>query len=299
MNVKSITIAALLLMQTTWGFSQIEIPYVGYNHAPAMYNPSASAQEENFYAHLSYQDYWLGFQNAPQALNLNLFGKVAENMGIGFNVNRTTVHIFNQTLFDASYAYRIQAHTDGFLSFGLSLGIQRTNALQSDNPLDQYETVLENIYFDRMHYTAGFGLHYKFKGFELGLSAPDLYRNETFFNRYMAVASYNITAITDVTLKPMVMYRKFSPVMEDYQVRLEAGFKSLVFVEVGYGNDVNLIAGVGFAFSDFRVGYYYSSLNAHLANVANGSNSIYISYSLFKGKSAETAASIDPDKLAK
>jgi type IX secretion system PorP/SprF family membrane protein len=285
MKTKTAIVAVILLTQISWVYSQIEIPYIGFNQAPGMYNPSAPAQEESFFAHVSYQDYWMGFQNAPQALNMNLFGKVADNMGVGINLNRTTLHIFNQTLFDASYSYRLQLHTDGFLSLGLALGIRRIKALQSDNPLDQYEPTLDGIYFDQTHYTTGFGVTYRFKGLEVGIAAPDVYLNSEFFSKYMGVVSYNITAIEDISLKPMVMYRKFSPIAEDYQIRLEAGFRSTIFLEVGYGNDVNIIAGVGFAFNDLRVGYYYSSLHANLTTVANGSNCIYLSYALFRDKS--------------
>lgn len=268
---------------------QIEIPYLGYNHAPTIYNPASSANTGSFMGHLSYQDYWVGFQDSPEALNLNLFGNINENMGLGINVNRTSIHIFNQTLLDASYAYRVQPHSDAWLSFGLSLGIRRLNAVQSNNAMDEYEPVLDGIFFDETLYTTGFGISYQWKGLSLDLAAPDVYRDAEFFEKYMAVLAYQFAISPDISMRPMAMYRKFSPVAEDYQFRLETGFMDLVFLELGYGNDVNVIAGLGFAFGGFKIGYYYSSLNTYLSNVSSGSNSIWLRYQLFDPLKTESA----------
>ncbi len=112
---------------------------------------------------------------------------------------------------------------------------------------------------------------------------------DEFFEKYMAVLAYRFALSQDISMRPMAMYRKFSPVAEDYQFRLETGFKDLVFLELGYGNDVNVIAGLGFAFGGFRIGYYYSSLNTYLSNVASGSNSIWLRYQLFDPLKTEIA----------
>lgn len=278
---------ALMLFYSTATFSQMEIPYMGYNQVPSIYNPASSVFAESFNFHGSYQNYWMGFENAPEALNFNIFGNIHDNMGVSLNLHRTNINIFNQTQVEGGYSYRVRLNQESQLAFGLSLGLRKISANQSTNPLDQFDPLLESDLFNQSHFSGGFGVSYLWKDLMVQAAAPHLYFNSDFFNKYIVMVSYTVNALEDFHFRPMVMYRNFTPVKDDFQLRLQATYLEQVHLEVGYGNDIHFMAGVGFSIGNVKLGYSYAILHPSYSSISSGTNSIYAIYSITRTQSRE------------
>lgn len=280
--IRYTTVLIIFFLADIKAISQISIPYNGYNHARAIYNPAYSSHVESFNIHASYQNYFIGFENAPEALNFNLFGSLNNKMGININVHRTNIHIFHQTRVEGGYSYRIKLTDNAFLAFGLSAGLNQSGASQSDNPMDQYEPVLERNYFNKKVINTGFGLSLKYKDLALDIAAPDLYYDSRVLNRYIMTASYNYRGIERFTFTPLFMYRDFSRVKNDYHVKMQVEYLSQIYIEFGYGNDIHLMAGAGITFNEIKFGYSYCTLPPSFSSISRGTNSLFLIYSFRK-----------------
>jgi type IX secretion system PorP/SprF family membrane protein len=260
--------------------AQLEIPLMGYNQVPTAYNPAHSAHTRGFNVHGSYQNYWMGFENAPEALNFNIFGNINDNMGFSFNVHRTSIHIFNQTQAEAGYAYRIRLQDETWLSFGLSLGVRKISALQSGNSMDHYDPILDSDLFNQSHISTGFGMSFQRKKLSIDIAAPRVFFNSDFYNKYIVMMAYDFTLNDEFQLKPVLMYRNMGPVKNDLQLRLQGVYQNQFHVEAGFGTDIFFLAGVGFTLGKTRLGYSYATLQPSYSSISGGSNSIYILYSI-------------------
>ncbi len=284
MKTKHLFLTIILAAWCSVVTAQLEIPMIGFNQVPVVYNPALSASVDGLDFHGSYQNYWMGFENAPEAINFNIFGNIGENMGVSFNLHRTNIHIFNQTQVEGGYSYRIRLSSESLLSFGLSLGLRNISARQSANVMDQYDPVLDSDLFHQAHFSTGAGVAYQWKQLSVGVAAPQVFFRSDFYNKYMVMVGYDYLYGNNFTFKPVLMYRRFSPVKNDFQARLQVNYQNQVHVETGFGTDIFFLVGVGFTMNRLRFGYTYAALQPSFSGISGGTNSVYMIYNLPRGK---------------
>jgi type IX secretion system PorP/SprF family membrane protein len=263
---------------------QFSLPYEGYIHSPAIYSPGYSSHEEDFTFHLGYQDYWSGFEGSPEAINLITYGRIGDNKGISLRVNNSTANILGQTHVEGGYSYSLKLGAKSFLSSGLTFGMRWMNARESKNPMNEIDPITSGLLFTKTLYNVGFGFSFKRDRFQCDVAAPELYYNQQYLTQIFSMMSYRFSVRHDIDVTPSVMYRQFSPVRGDAQLRVKGAYKDIFYIEIGYGNDVRFITGIGFNIEGFTVGYMYFNQNVLLG----ATNNIYLIYKLKSSKKGIT-----------
>jgi len=263
-------------------WAQENVIYPFGNHQQEIVNPARTAFSDGLNGHLSYQDTWIGFKEAPELIYVNFYGAPTENMGISVNLNRNSSGIFQTTNIEAGYAYSIEIVKGHKLAMGLSLGLWRNNNKDVYNELDEAEPLLQSNYFNNTKYRAGFGISYHWEDLFVDFSLPDMYNfyENSMINTWQAFSSYKYH-IEEYIFEPSVQLYNYNTIKTSYQFNVNVYYNQFIWVGGGYGSFSGPLMEVGSSFSKFKLGFAYYFGNSQTAMVSNGSNQFFLVYNIF------------------
>ena len=140
---------------------------------------------------------WLGLEGAPQtqllSFNLPLLNK---RIGVGLNLVRNSISIFNRITAEATYSYRVRLGR-GTLGSGLQGSLRSINANYTDERLQSSQALsLDNSIPDgdqnKLLGNFGAGLYYNTPNYYIGISAPRFLRNNIDFNDAEGILSREV-----------------------------------------------------------------------------------------------------------
>ncbi len=140
---------------------------------------------------------WLGLEGAPQtqllSFNLPLLNK---RIGVGLNLERNSISIFNRITAEATYSYRVRLGR-GTLGIGLQGSLRSINANYTDERLQSSQALsLDNSIPDgdqnKLLGNFGAGLYYNTPNYYIGISAPRFLRNNIDFNDAEGILSREV-----------------------------------------------------------------------------------------------------------
>jgi type IX secretion system PorP/SprF family membrane protein len=200
------------------------------------YNPGYAGAKESACIACLHRAQWLGLDGAPEftvmSFNMPLFN---QKVGIGANLERYKVGLFESYTFDAVYSYRVRVG-QGSLGLGLQGSVrslegnfQMATATEDrfadqSIPLGQESKVLANV---------GAGLYYSSPKFYAGISVPRFLKNNVDFadennvisrevNHFYFMGGVTFNLSDKVKLQPQTLVRYVSnaPVDADINANL-------------------------------------------------------------------------------
>jgi type IX secretion system PorP/SprF family membrane protein len=202
---------------------------------------------------------------------VGISGQLNANQGLGARLNSDLRGPFQTFIMDATYGYKVDIAEGRALYLGLSAGLinrsLNTSKIKNYNDLDPNDPTLNVTNYKSTAFTAGAGLVYEHKSFELAISAPQLVAgNQRSFN-YITVMAANIFYLSDkFELIPMLFYFN-TPVVKNLGVlQLKAEYHRKFWGQIGFQTNSIFNACVGYNVGDLGFAYNYMTSNK-LTNV--------------------------------
>lgn len=226
------------------------------------YNPGYAGANESTCIACLHRSQWLGLDGAPEftalSFNMPLFN---QKVGIGANVERYKVGLFESYTVDAVYAYRVRMG-QGSLGLGVQASVRSlqgnfqmataTEDRTADQsiPLGQENKVLANF---------GAGLYYSSPKFYVGVSVPRFLKNNVDFanenqvisrevNHFYFMGGVTLSLGEKVKLQPqtLVKYVANAPVDADANVNLIINNRYILGVTYRLGGNQETSSGESF-----------------------------------------------------
>ncbi len=185
--MKKIFTIAVFLLTTVLCFSQQEPHYTQFMYNKLALNPGYAGSHDAVCFTGTYRNQWIGLEGAPKTQMLSFdMPLMDKRVGIGLNINRTSIGISDKWTLEGNYAYRIKLG-EGYFGLGLQASVRyigsnyadsrlvATQPISSDGgiPVGAVSKYIPNF---------GVGLYYSTDKFYIGLSAPRILENDIDFN---------------------------------------------------------------------------------------------------------------------
>lgn len=305
--IRIITFILYLSFLCHTGLAQQQQMYTQFMYNKMGINAAYAGNETYLSGTLIYRDQWNGFPGAPtaQTFSVNL-PRIANRLGIGFNIERQSLGITQKLTYEMMYAYKFFLG-DGTLSMGMNVSGRKFVQDYTDSRL----FAIQDIQLDpsipatqqtRNLLNAGFGVYFNTNKFYLGASLPRMIRTDLDFDnnnlfstevRHMLVMTGGTFILNnDVRLTPQMLFRiaEFSPWNLDLNVSSTWKDKyslGLTYRTGGFtgdiGESVDVIAGIQLS-ERMMFGVAYDIPTSKLRTIDTGSLEVIISYNLIPNK---------------
>jgi len=169
----------LLTFCLTGLFGQQDILFTQFAYDKLGFNPGYAGVHDHISLNAIYRNQWLGIDGSPSrfAASVNLPAQ-AQNLGLGFHIDKTAISIFDKTTVKGSYSYGIPL-SSGKLNLGLSTSFRQftvdwtDNRLRPPNGFNADPSIEQNILTKRI-FNVGFGAYFRNDQYFGGLSIPRL-----------------------------------------------------------------------------------------------------------------------------
>lgn len=314
MNLQNIITKMLLLTMVcslwTIDLKAQQIPlYSQYFYNQFLYNPAQTGFSGNPQFYFIYRKQWVGFNGSPETRALSFDMPIANNKaGIGVYLFSDVTNIFRKNGGYFSYAYHFNFNDEHRLSLGLSGGIQETsidfNKVVVKNPGD---VLITNNNQRGVTADAAFGINYFIKGFNIGLSAPQLVSGKLRYldndqemgyrlsRHYLATISYNLKlASGKFSIQPLAVFRTSEAFAFQFDAGANLNYKDFIWLGALYRYDAAVSVAAGFKVHKLvSVGYSYDFAIKNLADYTSGSHEVMIGFTFGKRKKDERNSAID------
>jgi type IX secretion system PorP/SprF family membrane protein len=292
---------------STGAYAQHERLYTQFMFNKMAINPAYAGTYDGVAVTAFYRRQWIGFEGAPTTIGVNVDGSLKKDkVGLGLNVVRHTVGIFDQWTADGIYSYKMRMGPKSTLSAGLQGSVRYFGAnfqdsrLRSSQGLDN-DPAIPTEEVGRYLLNFGFGLYFNSEHFFVGVSMPRLLNSNIDFvdrpvplsqeSRHSFVMAGVILPLNEqFELIPQIMLRHVpnAPLSMDinagimYQKRLNLAVSYRTGgLMADWGDSIDFIAGAQISSSLF-LGVSYDLLLSSLRNHNSGSAEIVLRYS-FEG----------------
>ena len=309
MKVKNSTILIIMIltMSVQLAFGQHEQQYSQFMYNKLVFNPAYAGSTDELTATASYRNQWMGFEGAPVNMGVSVDGSLREDkVGLGLNVFRRTIGIYDNWTMDGIYAYKLKVGENSTLSAGLQASLRYYGANFADDRLrgSQDLSIDPSIPQEQVSDLAanfGFGLYFSTPKFYAGLSVPRLLASEIdFLDReiplslesrhafFMTGFNVRLNSIWEWTPQGLLKYVNNAPlgvevyngftVLERYTVGL--GYRS-GGLSASLGESIDVLFGFQLTRQLFMA-FTYDILLSPLRNHSSGSIEAVVRYSFIR-----------------
>jgi type IX secretion system PorP/SprF family membrane protein len=257
---------------------------------------------ETYGSHLSQ---WVGIEGAPTTSYFSVHSGLGENMGLGGGI------IFDQAAFVTrfsgrlSYAYRVKFGDDHNLRFGLSGGMYQVKIDATTATVDDLtDDVISGGAQSGMTFDSEFGIFYNYKGFQLGVSVPQIFETSAKLdfqdmdgftgNRHIVgYTGYKWEANDTWAIEPSVMFKTAGNGLSQIDFNAMVTYNNLISLGGGYRTHIGPMARLGINIKDqFLLAYAYEFSGANISAYSNGSHEIMLGIKFCRDQKAAPVASI-------
>jgi type IX secretion system PorP/SprF family membrane protein len=270
--------------------------FTQYMYNTLAINPAYAGTEDAISIIMLSRHQWLGFDGAPQTQSVSVHGPLDEKfIGLGFSYSKDRIGPVSSDNVYADYAFRINLHEEGILSFGLKTGASFSrNSLTSLSPIFETDPTFMNDEPAFWSVNFGTGMFYYTPNFYLGLSVPrirsislvkdrELYNNQRPVNHYLAMTGYVWDIDPEWKLKPSLLakYVAGSPISLD--INLNTMYKEMVVAGLSHrlGDSFGAMLQMK-AFSNLWIGYAYDFTITPLKNHNTGTHELLLLFDFFR-----------------
>ena len=258
------------------------------------FNP-AEAGTSVLQSYFSHRSQFTGISNGPQTTYLSVDGPTKyDKMGLGLIAMTDRTDILSKNTFIVSYSYKLKFGNDHGLNFGLNLGILN-NSIAFDKAIiiDQNDAIVSNSIRSKTGFTSDFGLLYKIKDLQVGISVPQIFSNSNLYintvgekfsftssRHYRASLKYTLflNKSKDLSIYPMLVARYVNGAPFQYDANVVVDFKKLGWVGLTYHSNYAFSSSLGFRFQNMLIGYVYDFPLGNLNHFTKGSHEFILGY---------------------
>lgn len=258
------------------------------------FNP-AEAGTSVLQSYFSHRSQFTGISNGPQTTYLSVDGPTKyDKMGLGLIAMTDRTDILSKNTFIVSYSYKLKFGKDHGLNFGLNLGILN-NSIAFDKAIiiDQNDAIVSNSSRSKTGFTSDFGLLYKIKDLQVGISVPQIFSNSNLYintvgekfsftssRHYRASLKYTLflNKSKDLSIYPMLVARYVNGAPFQYDANVVVDFKKLGWVGLTYHSNYAFSSSLGFRFQNMLIGYVYDFPLGNLNHFTKGSHEFILGY---------------------
>ena len=314
MRVKIQLLALLLgVMLPAALTAQHERQYSQFMFNKMAINPAYSGTYDGISATLFYRKQWIGLDGAPTTMGANVDASLKrDKVGLGLNIIRNTVSIFDTWTMDGIYSYKMRVGQSSILSAGLQTSLRYFGAnfqdprLRSSQGLEN-DPAIPSEEVGSYLWNFGFGLYFTSKRFFAGISMPRLLNtNLDFVNRdvplsresrhafAMAGTVIPVSEVFEWVPQVLVKQSQGAPISVDvntgfvYQKRLTLGLTYRTGgLTTEWGESIDVVFGAQITRALF-LGTSYDILLTSLRNHSAGSAEIVLRYAFSGEKAGES-----------
>ncbi len=185
--MKRIFLYALLTLFSLKLNAQQESQYTQFMYNKLALNPGYAGNQEVPSLQAVVRGQWLGVEGAPSTQVLSFSLPLAhQRIGLGMNIARQTISIYENITLDMSYAYRFPLGR-GYLGLGVQGSLRSLSAdftdprLRATQPLN-LDPGIPASQQQKYLFNVGSGFYYEGEHFYLGFSVPRILENNIDFN---------------------------------------------------------------------------------------------------------------------
>ncbi len=302
---------ALFCLIGTFAFAQQEQMYTQFLFHKNELNPAANTQDNNFRAQFSYRQQWIGFDGAPETIQLGVHLPIDRNRaGISLGITQHEIGISKRFNATGSFNYGFTLGKGKF-NIGIDGQYRRLGLDFTDSRLvGSYDINLDPSFdrgsFNQSYFNFGLGLYYATPKYFLGVSAPRLLNQDVRLDEsneldYMEKRNWYIMgglelAINDkFQLLPQILFKttENSPLNVDFN--LLSWYDDLLLGGIGLRSyrdfdsssvqSINLLAGIKIS-QKFIISFSYDISLTNIRRYQDGSIELSMIYSDFSNISS-------------
>ena len=258
------------------------------------FNP-AEAGTSVLQSYFSHRSQFTGISSGPQTTYLSVDGPTKyDKMGLGLIAMTDRTDILSKNTFIVSYSYKLKFGKDHGLNFGLNLGILN-NSIAFDKAIiiDPNDVIVSNSNRSKTGFTSDFGLLYKIKELQVGISVPQIFSNSNLYintvgekftltssRHYRASLKYTLflNKSKDLSIYPMLVARYVNGAPFQYDANVVVDFKKLGWIGLTYHSNYAFSSSLGFRFQNMIIGYVYDFPLGDLNQFTKGSHEFILGY---------------------
>ncbi len=302
------------MSSTTILFGQQEHQFTQFMHTKLAINPAYAGAEGVPSLVGLYRNQWMGFEGRPQTKLISFHSNLLPNkVGFGLTIANYEIGLFDTWSGTMAYSYRIEFNEKTDLRLGLHASIKYlgidfdNNDIVTIDPTD--ESILENTQLNEYNANFGFGGYFQFDNMYLGLSVPNIFRNEIGITdisgavgaplkvareieHFYLMAGAKLPIGTKVALQPNVQGKLVQNAPFDLDVNVTAIFNDQVGTGLSYrlggqqANDTSLGESIDFLLyfklNNLGIGAAYDFTLTDIADFSSGSLEFVLKYEFRK-----------------
>ncbi len=177
----------IFLLSLTGLYAQQETQYTQFMYNKLVLNPGFAGNHEAPTLQAVIRSQWLGVEGAPNVQMLSFSLPLAnQRIGLGMNIVRHSISIYENITLDMAYAYRIPLGR-GYLGLGIQGSLRSLAADFTDPRLIAIQPVgidpgIPDTRQQKYLFNVGSGFYYEGEHFYLGGSVPRILQNNIDFN---------------------------------------------------------------------------------------------------------------------
>lgn len=258
------------------------------------FNPAevGTSSLQSFFSH---RNQFAGITGGPQTTYLSVDGPTKyDKIGLGFMAMSDRTDILSKNTFVVSYSYKLKFGQNHGLNFGLNLGILN-NSIAFDEAIiiDEDDALVSNSSRSKTGFTSDFGLLYKMKELQIGVSVPQIFSNSNLYintlgekfsftssRHYRASLKYTffLNESKNLSIYPLLAARFVNGAPFQYDANVVVDFKKIGWIGMTYHSNYAFSSSVGLRYQNMIIGYVYDYPIGNLNQFTKGSHEFILGY---------------------
>ena len=258
------------------------------------FNPAevGTSSLQSFFSH---RNQYAGITGGPQTTYLSVDGPTKyDKIGLGFMAMSDITDILSKNTFVVSYSYKLKFGQNHGLNFGLNLGILN-NSIAFDEAIiiDEDDALVSNSSRSKTGFTSDFGLLYKIKELQIGVSVPQIFSNSNLYintlgekfsftssRHYRASLKYTffLNESKNLSIYPLLAARFVNGAPFQYDANVVVDFKKIGWIGMTYHSNYAFSSSVGLRYQNMIIGYVYDYPIGNLNQFTKGSHEFILGY---------------------
>ena len=258
------------------------------------FNPAevGTSSLQSFFSH---RNQFAGITGGPQTTYLSVDGPTKyDKIGLGFMAMSDRTDILSKNTFVVSYSYKLKFGQNHGLNFGLNLGILN-NSIAFDEAIiiDEDDALVSNSSRSKTGFTSDFGLLYKIKELQIGVSVPQIFSNSNLYintlgekfsftssRHYRASLKYTffLNESKNLSIYPLLAARFVNGAPFQYDANVVVDFKKIGWIGMTYHSNYAFSSSVGLRYQNMIIGYVYDFPIGNLNQFTKGSHEFILGY---------------------
>ena len=255
-------------------------------------NPAYAGADDALSLTFVNRSQWVSLDGAPVTQTLTAHTVLAKKqLGLGLSFLNDKIGIHKNQKINGSTAYHLNVSKTGILSFGLQAGL---NIMKSDYASlktggASVDPQLLNMGISKTYFNIGVGLYYRSPRLHVGLSVPDLMRQQYTVNdtlsiqwreaRYFLFTKYTFDLSDNLQLEPGFLIKRNQGLPWSFDINACLIYKRALTLGLSYrkSESIDFLLKAQLT-SQLQFGYSYDYVTGEFSSVTRGTHELMVNY---------------------